>query len=145
MNNENTKEQLDAYIEQNCEYISKLYEKYLEIVKELEIAEGWVWGQEQFAAAMMMAEFRHAHLMEKLEFELDKNGFDPFQNMKMATYIIGKSEKGSVAMIYFRTKEQSIFALKVFPANIMDMAQQQGFSIGCSGNKLDNSDFEKKE
>jgi hypothetical protein len=117
-------ENLDKYCEENWEYIDKLYEQYLELANKIGVAEGWIWGKEQLGALMMVAEEKYYSLMENLEFQLEKNGQDPFANPKLVSYIISKGIDKAILLMHMVKDKDSIFILNEVPINIMEIAKE---------------------
>jgi hypothetical protein len=115
---EKLEKEMEKYCECNYESIEEIYNQYLDIAQNIKLSA--IWGKDQFSAMMMFAEQRHASLMERMELELEKNKLDPFASIKIATYIVGKNEDGAVALLYFKTPEKSIFAMKLLAADILE-------------------------
>jgi hypothetical protein len=137
---EKIRKQLNDYCLNNFEIIEKTYSDYLEMVKTIKIETSWIWGKEQFAAMMIVTEEKHAHLVEWMEFELEKKGIDPFATPKASSYIIAKNENGSIVLIYTRVEGNRLFRLQLMPSNIMEMIENnEKLSMGTKSNVDDFS------
>jgi hypothetical protein len=96
------KKELEDYTNENFNVIQSLYSKYLELVDKIKLDKYWTWGSDQMAAVMLLAEQKHAALMERLELEIEKQNRDPFESSKMACYRIAKNENGSIMLVCTR-------------------------------------------
>ena len=129
--NEKIREELNSYIDKNFEIIESIYSKYIELVDKIKLEKEWVWPKDQLAALMIVAEEKHLSLMERLEFELEKNKLDPFSSPKLSSYIIAKNNNGGILLSCFKDSNSFQFAIQFIDSKIFkDLNGNNFYSIG---------------